>query len=203
MSSRGEVGALQASVGGDWQEAELALAWLDQYRGARLLLGEGLAIIWLNSAAERELARRRDIEKRGDLLATTEPARQADLAGLLSRCEAGLATLCLKSENGDGHILFRARRLVRQAGAWRFGLSFHRSGSEYQPRFADLDVAFNLTKGETRVLYQLAGGLSADEVARKLGVSTETARSHIRAIYAKLQVSSREGLFHRISAYQL
>jgi DNA-binding CsgD family transcriptional regulator len=203
MSSRGEAEALQAPVGADWEAEALALAWLDQDRRPRLLLGEGLVIIWLNGAAEREFARRRDIEKRGDLLATTDPARQADLTGLLSRCEAGLATLCLKAENGDGHILFRARRLVRTAGAQRFGMSFHRSGSEYKPHYVDLDIAFNLTKGETRVLYQLVEGLSADEVARKLGVSTETARSHIRAIYAKLQVSSREGLFHRISAYQL
>lgn len=202
MSLGSEAGA-QKSPGPAWEAAELALALLDQYRRPRLLLGEGLTILWLNRTAERELARRRDIENRGGLLATTDPARQAALSALLDRCEAGLASLCLDAENGDGHVLFRARRLIRKAGALRFGMSFHRSGSEYNPCYVDLDVAFNLTKSETRVLHQLARGLPAEEVAHVLGVSTETARSHIRAIYAKLRVSSREGMFHRISAYQL
>ncbi len=48
-----------------------------------------------------------------------------------------------------------------------------------------------LTRREADVLRRVAYGERYDEVARNLGVSTNTVRHHIRGIYAKLGVSSR------------
>lgn len=181
----------------------LALSWLEGEQQAVIIVDRDLSILWASEQAERQLARRRDLERRGNGLAATDPSRQADLLRLIGDCGGEtLATLCLPAEDGDGHVLFRARELARHYGPRCFGIRFHRSGSEFSVRYVDLDVAFNLTRSEHRVLLELAEGRSADEAARRLGVATETARSHIRQIYAKLNVSSREELFSRIRPYR-
>ena len=141
------------------------------------------------------------LEEAGE--APLDPGDQAGLRRLTQDCEEKpVATLCLKAQDGDGHLLFRAQELTRDYGPQCFGIRFHRSGSEFRARYVDLDIAFNLTRSEHRVLLQLADGRSAEEAARNLGVATETARSHIRQIYAKLNVSSREELFSRIRPHR-
>ncbi len=52
-------------------------------------------------------------------------------------------------------------------------------------------VASNLTPREWEVLTLIAQGHSDKEAASKLCISTETAKSHVKSIYKKLQVSTR------------
>src|SRR3546814_13572833 len=90
----------------------LALDWLDGDHQARLIVDHALTILWSNRAAETQLARRRDIERRGSLLAPTDAGHQFRIEQLLADFAGGMATLCLTAANGDGHILFRARALA-------------------------------------------------------------------------------------------
>ncbi len=52
-------------------------------------------------------------------------------------------------------------------------------------------MASNLTPREWEVLTLIAQGYSDKEVASSLCISTETAKSHVKSIYKKLQVSTR------------
>lgn len=65
----------------------------------------------------------------------------------------------------------------------------------------------SLTRREWEVLALLANGYSDKEIAAHLYVSPETAKSHVKAIYRKLQVRGRRGAavyyyqnFHSLSA---
>jgi LuxR family transcriptional regulator, maltose regulon positive regulatory protein len=62
-----------------------------------------------------------------------------------------------------------------------------------QPR---LDVA-ELSPGELRVLRYLPTNLSRPEIAGELSVSPNTVGTHIRSIYAKLQVRDRSSAVQR------
>jgi two-component system, NarL family, response regulator LiaR len=53
-------------------------------------------------------------------------------------------------------------------------------------------VRSNLTDREWEVLDLLTGGASTDDIARVLVLSTETVRSHLKNLYRKLDVRSRE-----------
>lgn len=55
----------------------------------------------------------------------------------------------------------------------------------------DYGLIESLTHQETRVLRMLADGLSNDEIATLLTVSTNTVKTHLRHIFQKLQVSDR------------
>jgi DNA-binding CsgD family transcriptional regulator len=46
-------------------------------------------------------------------------------------------------------------------------------------------------------------GAGADAIARDVGVGIETVRTHIRRIYNKLGIGSREELFARLSPFRL
>ena len=53
-------------------------------------------------------------------------------------------------------------------------------------------VRSNLTDREWEVLDLMSGGASTDDIARVLVLSTETVRSHLKNLYRKLGVRSRE-----------
>jgi len=52
-------------------------------------------------------------------------------------------------------------------------------------------VVANLTSQELRVLRLLGRGLSNDEIARQVSISTATVRSHLKRVYRKLHLHSR------------
>jgi DNA-binding NarL/FixJ family response regulator len=53
------------------------------------------------------------------------------------------------------------------------------------------EIKYNLSQRESEILNLLSKGYRYKEIAAKLYISTETVRTHIRNIYAKLQVQSR------------
>src|SRR6478672_7365046 len=56
-----------------------------------------------------------------------------------------------------------------------------------------LSEAFGLTRTETCVLGGLIDGRAPKEIAGQLQISTHTVRSHLRAIYAKMDVKGISG----------
>lgn len=182
--------------------SELALAWIEYDLMPRTIIDSELSILWSNVAARSLLAARRDIEERGGLLCTVDRSKQAALVNFVISSEVAISTWALRRSDGDGHLLFRAQR-IDWRGSGMFGLGFFGSGSEFQIRYADLDTVFGLTRAEHRVLLDMLEGLEADRLAEIHEVSIETTRTHIRNIYAKLQVRSREALFHRLRPYRI
>jgi DNA-binding CsgD family transcriptional regulator len=178
-------------------------SWAEREPVARIVLDEHLRVVWANPAALKQLARRRDIEVRDNVLATTNPANQNALLEFIEGAGSTLTSYCFPCEDGDGHLLFRALEVHRNSEGRYLGLVFYRSGSEFKASYADLEKVFQLTQAEHRVLLKLADGQTADEIAASLRVSIETTRSHIRQIYLKLNVTSREGMFSRLRPYRI
>jgi NarL family two-component system response regulator LiaR len=77
----------------------------------------------------------------------------------------------------DGQVVF-PRRLASALGRSR-----EDDGSEL--------LAAQLTARELEVLGLMAEGISGTDIARRLGISTNTVRTHIQSILTKLQVHSR------------
>jgi DNA-binding NarL/FixJ family response regulator len=61
-------------------------------------------------------------------------------------------------------------------------------------RCAEVARAYGLTHREEEVLAMLASGSSVPDVERALVITKSTAKGHVRNIYAKLGVHSREDL---------
>ena len=194
MSDQAQIPPSSKSGGSCLDHGAFALAWLDHDHVPRCVVADDLALLWANIAARAALAKRRDLEIREGALVTTRPQHQSELAAFVQSSGAGISTLCLPRSAGEGHLLLRAQRLSWEEQAV-FGVSFFGTGEDYVHRYADLDVAFGLTPAETRVLLSLLDGLDVDHLARLHQVSVETARSHVRKIYQKTGVKSRQALF--------
>ncbi|MEU0253320.1 response regulator transcription factor [Streptomyces sp. NPDC006184] len=102
----------------------------------------------------------------------------------------------------DGFLLKRARpaeivhavRLVAEGGSLLFPASVRRLATRYgdarSPARAALERA-RLTEREAEVLRLMARGLSNAEIAGRLFVGTETVKSHVSAVLAKLGTRDR------------
>ena len=64
-----------------------------------------------------------------------------------------------------------------------------------------LSVQHMLTAQESNVLAQLAQGLNAKSISEAMTLSTNTIRSHMRNVYAKLGVHSQQELINLVNAY--
>ncbi len=57
---------------------------------------------------------------------------------------------------------------------------------------------FGLTRSEARLVQSLAGGASLDEGARSLGISVNTARTHLKHIFHKTGAKRQSELIHQV-----
>jgi DNA-binding CsgD family transcriptional regulator len=186
----------------DSRAADLALNWIEHDLMPRAIVADDLAILWSNIAGRSLLAQKRDLEERGGILSTVDRSKQSALARFITLSEVAVSSWTFKRSDGDGHLLFRAQRIDWRGGGM-FGVCFFGSGADFHVRYADVDTVFGLTPAEHRVLLDMLEGFEAERLAEIHSVSIETTRTHIRNIYAKLQVHSREGLFHRLLPYRI
>ena len=110
------------------------------------------------------------------LSATEEPSTVRALR------RAGFHGFLPKTTRVD-HVIAVARSTHR-AGVWP-------STPAPRQREADRRTPRGLTPRENEVLDLLIEGCSAPQIATRLGIATNTARSHIQNILAKLQVHTR------------
>jgi LuxR family maltose regulon positive regulatory protein len=204
-------------------EARALLAALDDERASSGEVGNARAVICL---AECDPAGA--LAAVGDVLDGTAP-----VAGYVTVVEAQLLAGLAHRELGDQRAASQAaERALALAESDRLVLPFAMTGSrellEALPRHETahtalltdiLDVlhgsspaagdqppppdAEELSPGELRVLRYLPTNLSRPEIAAELSVSPNTVSTHIRSIYAKLQVRDRASAVQRARELRL
>ncbi|MGS1016472.1 helix-turn-helix transcriptional regulator [Allosphingosinicella humi] len=180
----------------------LARSWLEHADCARLMLSDDLNILWANATALSALAEGRDIEDRLGILSTINASLQPLLHHFVVNSDVGITSWSMPRADGDGRLIFRSCRIAEGRDGV-YGVTFFGSGVEFQTHFLELEEVFHLTRSEHRVLLELVNGHETEVIARMLNVSIETIRSHIRSLYRKLNVRSREALFHKVQPYRL
>lgn len=170
-----------------------ALAWLADDSIARVMLDDQQMVLWSNGAADTLFSRRAGLEIRGSMLCASDPVCAEAFLGFLASCAVAAATWCIKQPKQDGWLLLRGRCL--NAATKVIGLCLTDASDRRSVTYEQLDVAFGLTRAEHRILLDLLEGNDAETLAARHGLSLDTIRSHIRHIYSKLGVRSRESLF--------
>lgn len=197
----GGLGVAFPVIAEDQKLARLALTWLDGEQTARLLVDDQLSIHWGNAVAQSWLDARRPIASAEGRLCLGR--FNQELRDLLARARRKPEGTCVPLEKDDSHLLISAR-LVDSDGENRvFGLTMRRTDEVRTEKVAKVSKAFGLTPSESRVLQLLFRGTTAQEAAHELGVAVDTVRTHIRRLYQKVGVGSREALFKRVRPFMI
>ena len=178
-----------------------ALRWLEVDRHPRLIVGEKCEILWCNQAAEQLISRQIGLEARGDVLTATDGSSQIKLRCLLQEARHEPASTCIEQTGHNGWLVLRCVSVENSANSM-FCLAISRAGDGEVWRFDHLAECFGLTPAEHRVLQDLLAGYEAESLSSRHAVSIETTRSHIKNIYAKVGVKTREGLFALVRGFR-
>jgi DNA-binding CsgD family transcriptional regulator len=181
---------------------DYALRWLQIDPMPRLILDSALWLYWRNEAAERLLHDSPDLDARDGQLAAEDRQGNIALAEIVTNATNELSTCTISCMDGDGHLLIQARLLTAE-DTRRVALCVQRTGSTHRSSYASFSPAFGLTAAEAEIAGMLISGKTADAIAEQRDGSVGTVRSHIRSIYHKLDVSSREMMFHRLQPFRI
>lgn len=196
-----EVGVEQRFVG---LEESFERAYVDFYWQSDPWVEPGRTSIELGRAAfGDELVPRRVVEASAFHAELALPSGFDDLAGaVLQRSPSKLVTIGVMKGLGtrrftkqDAELLTQLLPHLRRALAWSERLAGKRGGGSRTAEVEEILVErYRLTDAELRVALRISGGACPKEVAGQLGVSWNTVRAQLRAIYAKTETGSQREL---------
>lgn len=180
---------------------EMALNWLDADHRPRLIVSDTLRVLWASTRARRMLDRHSGIFIEDGALSFIKEQAARTMRGLVHRADAEIATAVIPIDGGQ-HYLFRGWR-VPGSESDAVLLEFCIDCDTFTPAYAHLSDVFGLTAMELEVLTALLCGSTVADVASAKAIGIVTVRSHVRGIYNKIGVDSRERLFSRLSAFRI
>ena len=182
-----------------WQAGMFSL-WAEHDERAKLIVDDQFAIVWANAAALELIeelstgpADQRNMAGRG--------AHRSDLLRWIVQSVHGEATWIRLPHSSCRHLSCATIQLRSEEGEPLIGLTVRTAMPP--PTIADdrLHGLFHLTGAERRIVQALFNGCTAEQAGASLRISIGTVRVHIRHIYEKLEVGSREALFHKLLPY--
>ena len=190
-----------------FERLQLAGAEHGVYRSAVEQLGMGTIIldqhgriVRANAVAEHLLSAGDGLNRADDALHLKEPAAQALLQELLAhplQASAGARFKIARRQGGDLAVVARALTLPAMMRGGAALALFLRTPGEAQQLDPDaIRDLFQLTRMEARLAVALADGRSLVTAADALGIAHNTARAHLRAIFAKTGVRRQSQLVH-------
>lgn len=194
-----------------WQAAEQCF---DRLAVGVVLLSADMTVQFANAEVERMLAEqdglRRDREGRLRAAASGDDVRlQAGVRSIIAS-PAGIAgghrgVLAVRRNSGRrpyGLLLTATRPPNGLFGPTEpSAMIFISEGRLRQPSREQLANTFGLTLAESRLLQVLLQGHGLTEAADRLGNSVNTAKTHLRALFDKLDCSRQADLIHTVTSH--
>ena len=156
---------------------------------ALLVLDRNNRIVSSNALAERFLNEGEGLHRTGDCLAFDSTEARKIIADLLAQPENKAKVTRFRIERPErGDLIATARALALpaiHAGTGALALFLALPGEEPPLEPQTVRDLFGLTTAEARLAVILTQGLSLVEAAQRLGITHNTAKTQLRAIFAK------------------
>lgn len=165
------------------------------------LIGEDLSLLWRN-AAFAALDKGGPLREHEQTLQFSDRTLQAAFATFLTGLGSGPSAWLL-SDDERGVLLLRCLRVQPEGLAPAVACVLHDSSNRAAVVWADFGAAFALTAAEATLARRLAEGELLADVAEAVSITYETAKTHLRRIYAKLGVRGREEFYARMLAFRV
>jgi DNA-binding CsgD family transcriptional regulator len=168
---------------------------------AALITDPHLNVCWSNDAWHR-LARIDPALRveHGRLVGGTVGA-EAELSAIVTRVGTSPVDGVVRFLKQRGCYLLRVRPIV-DGERWLY-LDITADHPSVPVRYFDFATIFALTAAETKTVHRLLSGSTVNDIANECRLAVETVRSHVRAIYSKMGVTSREQFFAKLRFYRI
>ncbi|MFN3815124.1 helix-turn-helix transcriptional regulator [Brevundimonas sp.] len=191
----------------NWQD-ELErplLNWSVRRAHALFIVTPELKLLDLNLAGDMLVKADHDIQTVGGQFGFSDKGRTGCLRTFLANESLEAAGWSYRRVCGSIVIIHVEwlRQCPGVTGGNAVALTFQPASPAERYVWADFAPYFDLTRSEAAIVKRLVDGQTPAAVAEQLGLSIETVRTHIRRIYNKLGVSSREQLFAAVASFRI
>ncbi len=168
--------------------------------GARLITDENRAVVWATSGAALLASGKSCITISNGVLSGRTRHSDALLRELFEELELAApraAVRLIASEPSRRPELFVQAQAYPAPGAAHILLTIRSLERDLQ-EIPDLGRLYGLTRTEQQISAMMIKGQSVTEISRHLHKSVLTVRTHVKRIYGKLQVGTKEQLFSTV-----
>ncbi len=178
-------------------------AWSDKSRLAALMFERrSRHLIWANTTANDMLSLETTLRPDLRYFRVADDEVDQRLTEFVAQLDAAVELFLIPRPEG-GYLVLRAEILAPTNQPEVVAAYVHLTVDLDRYIWADLSDLFGLTKSEVKVVRKLTLGDGPVEISSKLGITVETVRTHIRRIYAKLQITTREQLFAALDPFRV
>jgi DNA-binding CsgD family transcriptional regulator len=168
---------------------------IDQLSVAMILLSRSLGIIKTNRSGSVLLDAGAVATSSGGHLSMTDEPSQSALSRALSGEGTEPALIPVRGSDGRAYL---AALLPVDLKSGVFALLINPQEDDIPPVGKHLAALFGLTPREISVLMPLLEGSTIDEVAGRLGISADTARTHLKRLMTKTGTSRQLDLVQKV-----
>jgi DNA-binding CsgD family transcriptional regulator len=167
--------------------------WFETAFNPSIILDDDLNTIEINQKGRELLSDNRGLFLRGATLSAKDRKAGIQLERFVSGLAPGEVNAMAVLD-----FLILGKRLIEDGPV---ALQFRDLRNPFEIGCADLEPVFGVTPAEQRTLVLMLQGSSVTEIAAELEKSVLTVRTHVKRLYAKLSVQSREQLFARVGPF--
>lgn len=177
-------------------------AWAEKFSIAALLLTSDTRLLWANSAATALLAKGDHFTLADQRVTCVDGGQRADFRAFVANLTDDASAWICRGVEG-ALLAVRGEVVAPEDHAPGVALMMRPADATAQYIWADFGGVLGLTRAEAIIVKRMVSGHRADAIAEELSVTLETVRTHIKRIYQKLDVGSREQLFSQVSHFRI
>lgn len=181
--------------------SEAVAEWAGADPARRFIVTQNLTVVWASDSGHKFLDDGVVLHRAGSTMRLTDHSLQSALNDLVAHADDQFSTWHMTRPGEQVQLLFVARRI--SPGSELVGLKMQDTSPGFKPQWANFAGAFSLTPAEYRVSLLLLDGNSVDRAATLLGLGEATVRSHVKRLYLKLEVTSKEEMFRRMAGFRV
>lgn len=169
--------------------------WLSTGRHARTVCDGQQKVLWQNDKFETLASRTGRVVITYDRLSFANKNDQALVTDFIASSDRDDFAFWVNDKEGHPVISVQCQRISAIPGIQFFGFRFALNDDNLSADHKGFEAYFNLTRQESIVCRLMIQGKTVPEIVQIYGKSQDTIRFHVRNIYRKMNISSREELF--------
>jgi DNA-binding CsgD family transcriptional regulator len=163
-----------------------------------VLLQKTGRLVWCNAAAMRLLQGASPLVLRNGQLMARRSAANSSFRAWLKAVTDGPSFHVVRGDLPQANVVIQAMA-VSGAADDVVGCRLRSAGARTE--IADLALALGITPAQSGIVRRMILGSSLEQISDETGLSITTVRTHLRNIYARLNISSRDELFRLCLPY--